>query len=117
VDVSLDGVDQVDRRQIPEQNQIVGILIDEVARQFAKHYNPGVEEVEIPLSISDEQKSGNKLAKVGDFGGAVQSWQATIPRKLDMMGDRAHNPGTVYEVQAYDMLQQRQDPVRVDEYL
>jgi tetratricopeptide (TPR) repeat protein len=105
-DVSVNGADQVDRSQLPTREQIENKLISDIAVQFAKRYNPGLEEVEIPLSVADELRAGNKLAKAGDYHAALQSWEASVPRKLDAMGDKHHNAGCFHEMMAYGLLRE-----------
>jgi tetratricopeptide (TPR) repeat protein len=105
-DVAVNGVAQVDHAQIPNQDQIEAKLISDIATQFAKRYNPGSEEIEIPLSVAEELRVGNKLVKSGDYNAAIESWQAAVPRKLDTLGDKLHNPGCAFEMLAYGLLRE-----------
>jgi tetratricopeptide (TPR) repeat protein len=103
-DVRVNGVAQVDLSQIPTSEQIESGLVADLANQFARRYNPGVEEVEIPLSVAEELRAGNTLAKSRDYADAAQSWKSAVPRKNESIGDKVHNQGCIHEVLAYGLL-------------
>jgi len=103
-DVRVNGIAQVDLSQIPTSEQIEAGLVADLANQFARRYNPGVEDVEIPLSVAEELRAGNNLAKSRDYSGAARSWQAAVPRRNESIGDKVHNQGCIHEVLAYGLL-------------
>jgi len=115
--VSVDHVDRLDRTQLPASDQVLAKLIADLAAQFRPRYCPPAIELEIPLAVDDELRGGNQLARNGDLAGAAKAWETAVIAKPQNAGDRAHNLGTAYETQAYDMLMKQAELTKVRPYL
>ena len=102
--ISVNGQDRIDRTAIPGVDQVLAKLLGDLAAQFAPRYSPPPTEVEIPLAVGEELRSGNKLAKEGDLAGAAKLWEAASMQKAGSEGDRIHNLGATHEMQAYAKL-------------
>lgn len=115
--ISADGVDRVDRMQLPNSEQVLDKLIADLVIQFRPRYAPPAAEIEIPLAVDEELRSGNQSAKNGDFAAAAKAWKAAVIAKSQNAGDRVHNLAAVYEAEAYDRLMKQAKPAEVEPYL
>lgn len=102
--ISVDGVDRVDRTQLPSTDAVLTKLLNDLVVQFGPRYCPPAVETEIPLAVDDELRQGNQLAKNGDLPGAAKAWESAKIAKRENAGDNGHNVGAAYEIQGYDLL-------------
>lgn len=115
--VSVDGVDRLDRTQMPTSDAVLAKLVDDLVVQFRPRYCPPVTELEVPLAVDEELRAGNQFAKNGDLPAAVKSWEAAVLSRQPTAADRIHNIGAAYEVQAYDMLMRQGELNQIKPYL
>ncbi|HUS47445.1 MAG TPA: CsgG/HfaB family protein [Phycisphaerae bacterium] len=95
---SLGGVLGFSSDDPPPADQTVNQMLDLVVQQFVREISPHKVVVSVKLGNgkSEAVKTGNKLAKAGDYAEALEMYQAAMSERPDDDG-AAFNAGVMYE--------------------